>query len=153
MIYKKHNILSVFSFLLIFNVVCKMFFNDFQNGWDAYVNKEYKKAADIWFPLAVQGDSKAQFFLGFMYDLGLGTPEDDGEAVKWYQRAAEQGDPRAQLFTGFIYELGRGVVKDNQEAFKWYQLAAKGGYLQARTKIYDLAVKNTPQALQVLMED
>ena len=48
-----------------------MFFNDFQNGWDAYVNKDYKKAADIWFPLAVQGDSKAQFFLGFIQNLYL----------------------------------------------------------------------------------
>jgi uncharacterized protein len=85
--------------------------------------------------------------------LGFGIPENDKEAVKWYRLAAKQGDSRAQLFTGFIYDLGRGVEKDSQEAFKWYQLAAKAGFHEARTKIYDLAVKNIPQALEVLIGD
>ena len=146
-------ILLVFTSLLIFNVVSKVFFNDFQNGWDAYVKKDYKVAYELWLPLAEKGDSKAQFFLGFMHDLGFGTLEDDKEALKWYQLAAEQDDSRAQLFTGFIYDFGLGVSKDHQKAFKFYQLARKGGYLQARTKIYDLAVKNNPQALQVLLDD
>ena len=150
---KKLIILLVFTSLFIFSFVSKLFFNDFQNGWDAYVKKDYKIAYELWLPLAEQSNSKAQFFLGFMHDLGFGTPEDDKEAVKWYQLAAEQGDSRAQLFTGFIYDFGRGVAKDSQEAFKWYQLAAKGGYHEARTKIYDLAVKNIPQALQVLIDD
>ena len=150
---KKLTILIAFTSLLIFSVVSKIFFNDFQNGWNAYIKKDYKTAYELWLPLAYQGDSKAQFLLGFMHDLGFGVAEDDEEAVKWYQHAAEQGDSRAQLFTGFIYDFGRGVAKDNQEAFKFYQLAAKGGYLQARTKIYDLAVRNTPQALKFLIDD
>ena len=150
---KKLIILLVFTSLFIFSFVSKLFFNDFQNGWDAYVKKDYKIAYELWLPLAEQSNSKAQFFLGFMHDLGFGTPEDDKEAVKWYQLAAEQGDSRAQLFTGFIYDFGRGVAKDSQEAFKWYQLAAKGGYLEARTKIYDLAAKSIPQALEVLVDD
>jgi len=146
-------ILLVFTSLIIFSVVSKVFFNDFQNGWDAYVKKDYKIAYEIWLPLAEKGNSKAQFFLGFMHDLGFGTLEDDKEALKWYQLAAEQGDSRAQFFTGFIYDFGLGVSKDHQKAFKFYQLAKKGGYLQARTKIYDLAVKNNPKALQVLLDD
>jgi uncharacterized protein len=145
--------LLVFTSLIIFSIVSKVLFNDFQNGWDAYVKKDYKLAYELWLPLAEKGDSKAQFFLGFMHDLGFGVAEDDKEAVKWYQQAAERGDSRAQLFTGFIYDFGRGVAQDNQEAFKFYQLAAKGGYLQARTKIYDLAVKNIPQALKFLIAD
>ena len=146
-------ILLVFTSLIIFSVVSKVFFNDFQNGWDAYVKKNYKIAYELWLPLAEKGNSKAQFFLGFMHDLGFGIPENDKEAVKWYRLAAEQGDSRAELFTGFIYDLELGVAKDSREAFKWYQLAAKGGYHEARTKIYDLAVKNIPQALQVLKDD
>jgi TPR repeat protein len=146
-------ILLVFTSLIIFSVVSKVFFNDFQNGWDAYVKKNYKIAYELWLPLAEKGNSKAQFFLGFMHDLGFGIPENDKEAVKWYRLAAEQGDSRAELFTGFIYDLELGVAKNSREAFKWYQLAAKGGYHEARTKIYDLAVKNIPQALQVLIDD
>ena len=39
---------------------------------------------------------EAQLNLGLLYDIGKGVPEDDGEAVKWYRKAAEQGDPWAQ---------------------------------------------------------
>ena len=36
---------------------------------------------------------------------------------------------------------------------KWYQLAAKSGHDQAKINIYDLAKKNVPQALKILMDD
>ena len=32
---------------------------------------------------AEQGDAKAQYSLGYMYEVGDGVPEDDAEAVKW----------------------------------------------------------------------
>ena len=149
----KITILLAFTFLLIFSVVSRMFFNDFQNGWDAYVKKDYKTARELWFPLAEQRDTKAQFFLGFMHDLGFGSPEDDQEAIKWYQLAAEQGDSRAQLFAGFMYDFGQGVPQDGNEAFKWYRLAADQGYAEAKANIYNLAKRNVPQALQVLIGD
>ena len=41
---------------------------------------------------AEAGSAQAQYNLGLMYDNGEGVPEDDGEAVKWYRKAAEQGD-------------------------------------------------------------
>ena len=34
-------------------------------------------------PLAEQGDASAQYFLGGMYDLGLGVPQDYVQAVAW----------------------------------------------------------------------
>ena len=33
-------------------------------------------------PLVEQGDAKAQSNFGFMYDKGLGVPENDAEAAK-----------------------------------------------------------------------
>ncbi|MBC8286952.1 MAG: sel1 repeat family protein [Nitrospinae bacterium] len=153
---KKLAILIVFTTLLIFSVVSRIFFNDFQDGWNAYENKDYETARKLWTPLAEQGDSKAQFFLGFMHDMGFGVPEDDQEAIKWYQLAAEQGNSRAQLFTGFAYDYGRGVPEDDQEALKWYQLAEKQGYYQARAnivKLEELVEKNVPQALKGLIDD
>lgn len=38
---------------------------------------------------AEQGDARAQFGLGLMYDAGQGVPQDDSEAAKWYRKAAE----------------------------------------------------------------
>ena len=43
--------------------------------------KWYRKAAE-------QDDARAQYSLGFMYDLGRGVPQDDTEALKWYVLAA-----------------------------------------------------------------
>jgi TPR repeat protein len=31
-----------------------------------------------------------------MYENGQGVPQDDDEALKWYQKAANQGDSNAQ---------------------------------------------------------
>ena len=37
------------------------------------------------------GDPDAQFSLGASYAEGDGIPQDDAEAARWYQRAAETG--------------------------------------------------------------
>jgi uncharacterized protein len=123
---KKYTILFVFISLLIFSVISKLFFNDFQNGWEAYLKKDYKKAHDLWLPLANQGDSKAQFFLGLMYDFGFGFPEDDKKAINWYQLAAAQGDSRA-------IDAENGIIEGQ------YSLAA-----------FNLAKKNVSVALNIL---
>jgi uncharacterized protein len=149
----KVTILTVFTILLIFNVVSRIFFNDFQKGWNAYEKKDFKTARELWLPLAEQGEPKAQFFLGFMHDMGFGVPEDDKKALKWYQLSAEQGDSRAQLFTGYIYDFGNGVSEDNQKAFKWYKLALEQGFKQAKKNIYNLAKNKYPEAIKMLVND
>ena len=44
---------------------------------------------------AEQGNAKAQYNLGVMYDKGLGVRQDDAQAVQWYRRAKEQGAAEA----------------------------------------------------------
>ena len=51
--------------------------------------------------LAEQGDAKAQFNLGVIYDNGEGVPEDDAEAVKWFRMAAEQIARAQELSNAF----------------------------------------------------
>jgi len=73
---------------------------------------------------AEQGNSAAQFNLGVMYATGLGTVQDDAEAVTWYRKAAEQGNARAQYNLGIAYRDGRGVPKDDVQANAWLRKAA-----------------------------
>lgn len=47
---------------------------------------------------------------------GVGVPNDMGQAVAWYRKAAEQGDPKAQFALGTCYRLGKGVEKDKVTA-------------------------------------
>jgi hypothetical protein len=58
----------------------------------AYTPEQIKKYREM----AEQGDAKAQYALGLMYDDGEGVLEDDKEAAKWYRKAAEQGNDLAQ---------------------------------------------------------
>jgi len=70
------------------------------------------------------GDPEAQSALGGVYDHGLGVPENDQEAVKWYRKAADQGDAYAQVNLGFMYAKGEGVPKDYIKAYFWWNIAA-----------------------------
>jgi TPR repeat protein len=96
-------------------------------GMAAYNKKDYATALKEWKPLATQGDARAQFSLGVMYENGQGVPQDYKEAVKWYRLAADQGNAGAQVNLGAAYEYGQGVPQDYKEAVKWYRLAANQG--------------------------
>ncbi len=76
---------------------------------------------------AEAGDAEAQYDLGVMYANGLGVPEDDAEAVRWFRLAADQGLANAQYNLGVMYASGEGVPQDYAEAVRWYRLAAEQG--------------------------
>jgi len=81
---------------------------------------------------AKQGKAYAQFNLGLMYDNGMGVPENDAEAVKWYRKAADQGHAKAQYILGLMYDNGEGVPENDAEAVKWYRKAADHGHAEAQ---------------------
>ena len=87
---------------------------------------------------AEQGNAKAQFTLGEMYETGDGVLQDGGAAAKWYRLAAAQGNVRAQTALGYLYSVGLGVPQDSAEAVKWYRLAADRGNATAQ---YNLGLK------------
>ena len=74
---------------------------------------------------AEQGDVVAQVWLGTMYTLGEGVPEDDAEAAHWFRQAAEQGDALAQRNLGFMYAKGEGVPEDDIQAYAWISLCRR----------------------------
>ena len=84
---------------------------------------------------AEAGNAIAQFNLGVMYASGQGVPQDDAEAVRWYQLAADQGHAKAQNNLGIMYANGTGIPQDDAEAVRWLQLAADQGYAPAQTNL------------------
>ena len=65
--------------------------------------------------LANQGDAKAQYSLGSIYDEGDGVPEDNARAIMWYTKAANQGDEDAQYNLTLI-----GDEQDETKAVGWH---------------------------------
>lgn len=76
-----------------------------------------------------------------MYENGQGVPQDYGEAVRWYRKAAEQGFAPSQLHLASMYYFGLGVAKDHGEAVKWYRKAAEQGNMYAKNILGHLEVR------------
>ena len=95
----------------------------FENGTAALARRDYVTAARMLWPLAQNGDARAQASLGYMFANGYGVPQNYIEAASWYRRASEQGNPNAQYMLGLMYDKGQGVPQDYVEAYKWLDLA------------------------------
>ena len=93
-------------------------------GWDAFGRGDYKGALEVWQPLAEKGDVAMQLLVGSIYDYGQGVPQDDAEAVKWYERAASQGSAKGQFQAGAVYARS-SQIKDPVQAYKWLTIAAR----------------------------
>jgi TPR repeat protein len=98
-----------------------------EDGLQAYHEKDFAKAVQVWRPLAQSGDREAQYRLGVMYAEGKGVAPNDAEAALWFERAAEQGEPTAQYNLGASYAEGTGVRQDMAAAAKWFRRAADQG--------------------------
>lgn len=89
----------------------------------AYDRANYQTALKVWLDTAESGDPKAQYYVGEIYEKGLGIAPDYQQAAAWYLKAAEHGLAQAQINIGFLYEKGLGVPQNSQEALKWYRKA------------------------------
>ena len=117
-------------------------------GAAAYEAGNYEEAAQIWQPLAEEGDRKAQFNLGLLHETGRGVAQNLSAAVAWYERAARQGVTQAQLNLAALHQTGRGVTQDPTEALYWLEVAARLGEGAARNQASDAATELAP-----LLED
>ena len=64
---------------------------DVPEGEVAYRAGDYQAALELFRPLAEQGDSEAQYWMGRLADAGHGMPSDSDAALRWFQSAAGQG--------------------------------------------------------------
>lgn len=99
----------------------------FQRAHDLHDQGRYAEALPLYQHLAEQGDAKAQFKLGVMYDLGQCVIQDYTQALSWYLKAAEQGNSNAQYSCAIKYQSGQGVTQDQTKAAYWYRKAAEQG--------------------------
>ena len=94
-------------------------------GYQAYQQDDYAAALDKWRPLAKQGSSAAQLFLGFMYDNGQGLPKNEATAAEWYGEAAERDNVVAEVRLALMYRDGRGVPVNRVKALYLLEQAGR----------------------------
>lgn len=97
----------------------------------AYGKGDYPTALRLFGPLAARGDAYAETYLGLMNANGQGLPQNLGQAIEWYRKAADQGYAPAESNLGVMFSTGQGVPEDLGQAIEWYRKAAYQGYAPA----------------------
>ena len=77
---------------------------------------------------AAQGDSHAQFSLGFRYAIGQDVPLGTWKMERWARVAAELMYAFAQHDIGLACGKYQGVPQDYREAVHWSRLAEEHGH-------------------------
>ncbi len=93
-------------------------------GLRAYNDGRYAEAARIWANTARQGDATAQYYLGRLYESGVGGRQDYALAARYYTSAARQQHPYAQAALAILYAYGKGLPQDFTLSYRWSSLAA-----------------------------
>lgn len=105
---------------------------DYAAGRRAYDAQDYATAYKIWLPLAKEGDKSAQFFLGFLYEAGLGVKQDKAEAIRWFLLSSEQNQGDAQARVSRLLYMGQGAPQDYIQAYKWAEISSELGNTDAQ---------------------
>jgi len=113
-------------------------------GIEAFLAGDYATALGELEPLADQGVSGAQYYLGEMYRAGKGVAQSYDKAANLFSKAAEGNKPYPQYRLGTFHEAGNGVAQDLTAAYMWYDVSATLGYSTGAIKRDQLSNKMTP---------
>jgi len=77
--------------------------------YTVYDRGNYATSLKIWLAEAEKGNAEAQYYVGKIYEGGLGTEPDYKSAARWYEKAAAAGHSASQFSLGALYEKGLGL--------------------------------------------
>lgn len=80
---------------------------------------------------AAEGNSDAQFQIGYLLLTGHSGEARPGDAVIWFQKSAAQHHAPAQFQLGLLHKHGRGTPQDKAKAQIWFKRAAENGNVMA----------------------
>jgi hypothetical protein len=90
-------------------------------------SSDMAQTARLFQQAADHGHAGAQYYLGMIYERGVGVPRDVAAALNWYRQSATNGFAEAGVTLGNYYSDGLEVKPDYVEAFVWYGVAAAQG--------------------------
>lgn len=98
------------------------------------VERNLRKAFDLYVRSARDGYDKAQFRLACAYENGeLNLKENYDKAYDWYLEAANNGNVEAMFILAEAYNYEElDLDEDEDEAFEWYLKAAQNGHVDAQ---------------------
>lgn len=80
-------------------------------GKTSFQKGDYQAAFSALYPLAKEGNSEAQYAIGYILYYGKAGAVDREQGTYWIHQAALQGDPKAEQALGIIYANARFYPK------------------------------------------
>lgn len=86
--------------------------DEYANGKALYDAGQYREAFRVFLPLAKAGFPQAKMSIAYQYEQGQGVMLNPGQAMRWYQSAADDGLPAAIIALGIAYREGLWVQRN-----------------------------------------
>ena len=98
---------------------------EYKQGLAAFEKGKYKDAVPLFLAAAEKGNSDAMIMLSYCLSEGIGTDEDEDEAMKWLKKSADAGNAYGQAMYG-----DKLMEEDEaEEAIRYFNKSAKQGCL------------------------
>ncbi|MDD7973263.1 tetratricopeptide repeat protein [Roseinatronobacter alkalisoli] len=97
--------------------------------------RDTERGVELFRPLAEAGHVRAQWRLGWAYEMGSGVERDAETAYRLYTEAAAQGFIHAKQTLGKLYIDGRGTESDYDRAYALLREAAEADVVRAMTDL------------------
>jgi hypothetical protein len=90
-----------------------------------YDRANYETTLKFWITQAERdsGDADAMFYVGEIYEQGIGRDPDYAAAASWYRKAADAGNTTAMISLAHLHKTGKGVPLDLEMAQALYSQA------------------------------
>ena len=126
----------------------QIFLESYTNAIASIDNGEqtgYKDAFTVLIGLADSDKASPSdlYYLGYMYQYGLGISKDYSDAYKYYKKSAASDNVMAYYQIATLYADGNGVNKDEVKALDYYKKSYRLSYLPAVNAIAKMLEENT----------
>ena len=117
-------------------------FMEHRMALEAYKNKDFKKAHDIWIEESKSKNDQAMANLGLMYLKGEGVEKDYSKAKEWFEKASMYDNDSANFNLALMYQTKIGVEEDIEKAIDYYRRAVHKNHIQAAFRLALLLLKD-----------
>jgi len=121
--------------------------DELNNAKNLLKSGRFSEAIPLFRQGAATGNIEALYYLGLVYEKGLGVTPDFIEARRLYEKGASGSNAAAMARLGSLYEYGHGVPKDYQIAREWYEKGialGNGGAMAGLGSLY-VSGRGVPQ--------
>jgi len=97
-----------------------------------YIDENKLEGISLLKAYAEKNDPQAEFYLAYIYLLGLGVEKDSQQAFQWMSKCANQGNLPGQNILGYMFSMGVGVEQNQVKAMEWIRQSAEQGFKGAQ---------------------